>query len=122
MTNLHSGSYRRRVNYITYMVATAIYEGFFAVALGGPAVLLWLVVRELGAPPALVWAIGALGVVVFLSSLWLARIAAHCLAYQEELFLQAAMSAMRLARDELASLPLVGSLFAPRPQPSPPEE
>jgi hypothetical protein len=122
LTDPHSGSYRRQVNYITYMVATAIYEGFFAVALGGPAALLWLFVRELGAPPALVWTIGALAVVVFLSSLWLARIAAHCLAYQEELFFQAAMSAMRLARDELASLPLVGSVFAPRPQPSPPEE
>ena len=110
------------MNYITYVVATAIYEGLFAVALGGPAVLLWLLVRELGAPPAVVWPIGALAVVVFLSSLWLARTAAHCLAYQEELFLQAAMSAMRLAREELASLPWVGSLFAPRPQPRLPDE
>jgi len=122
LTDERSGSYRRIVQYITYMIATLIYEALFAVALAGPALLLVCLVNALGAPPAVVWPAGFLVAVAFLSSLWLARTAAHCLAYQDELFLQAAKTAVQLARLELASLPLVGPLFTARPKPPPPDD
>jgi len=122
LTDERSGSYRRTVQYITYMIATLIYEALFAVALVVPALLLTLLVEALGAPPAVVWPVGLLVVVALVSSLWLARTAAHSLAYQDELFFQAAKTALQLARLELASLPLVGPLFTSRPKPPPPDD
>jgi len=110
------------VNHFTYLIAVLVYESIFAVALGAPAFLLWFIGHAFGAPPAVVWTIGAFAFALVLSSVWLARAAAHCLAYQDELFVEAAVSAVRMARDELASLPLVGPLFASRSQPPPSED